>query len=175
MSRPNERSKAEREEYLRRLRHSAAHVMAYAVQQLFEDGEKSVKLAIGPSIENEFYYDMEVPRAITPADFPEIEKHMRAFVKANVPFEQESWLFEQAREWFAQHEQKFKLELIDGIADAEALGCLVFHAGTKIKEAGKYRDSRMLTNGGRVLAVTGLGKRLGAARHLAYGAWGSKL
>lgn len=57
---------------------------------------------------------------------------------------------------------------IDGIADAEELDCLVFHAGTKPQEAGKYRDSRLLTNGGRILAVTALGKKLGAARHLSY-------
>lgn len=57
---------------------------------------------------------------------------------------------------------------INGIDEAEALECLVFQAGTKAAEAGKYRDSRLLTNGGRVLAVTALGNRLGAARHLAY-------
>ena len=69
------------EDYLQRLRHSTAHIMAYAVQQLFPDGERTVKLAIGPPIENEFYYDMEVPRPLTPDDFPEIEKHMKAMIK----------------------------------------------------------------------------------------------
>lgn len=105
------------EDYLQRLRHSTAHIMAYAVQQLFPDGEHTVKLAIGPPIENEFYYDMEVPRPITPDDFPEIEKHMKAMIKSNVPFVQETWTYEQAREWFAERNQKFKLELIDGISD----------------------------------------------------------
>ncbi|MCY4402465.1 MAG: threonine--tRNA ligase [Candidatus Poribacteria bacterium] len=105
------------EDYLQRLRHSTAHIMAYAVQQLFPEGEHTVKLAIGPPIENEFYYDMEVPRPITPDDFPEIEKHMKAMIKSNVPFVQETWTYEQAREWFAERNQKFKLELIDGISD----------------------------------------------------------
>ncbi len=105
------------EDYLQRLRHSTAHIMAYAVQQLFPDGEHTVKLAIGPPIENEFYYDMEVPRPITPDDFPEIEKHMKAMIKSNVPFVQETWSYEQAQEWFAERNQKFKLELIDGISD----------------------------------------------------------
>ena len=86
-------------EYLERLRHSTAHIMAYAVQQLFPNGEHTVKLAIGPPIENEFYYDMEVPRPITPDDFPEIEKHMKAMIKSNVPFEQETWTFDAARTW----------------------------------------------------------------------------
>ncbi len=57
---------------------------------------------------------------------------------------------------------------INGIDEAEALECIVFQAGTKSADPGKYRDGRLLTNGGRVLAVTALGKRLGAARHLAY-------
>ena len=107
------------EDYLQRLRHSTAHIMAYAVQQLFPDGEHTVKLAIGPPIENEFYYDMEVPRPITPEDFPEIEKHMKAMIKANVPFQHETWTYDEAREWFGERDQKFKLELIDGISDQE--------------------------------------------------------
>ncbi len=114
MSEPNQP-----EDYLERLRHSTAHIMAYAVQQLFPDGENTVKLAIGPPIENEFYYDMEVPRPITPDDFPEIEKHMKAMIKSNVPFEQETWSYDEAREWFGERNQKFKLELIEGISDQE--------------------------------------------------------
>lgn len=107
-------------DYLERLRHSTAHIMAYAVQQLFPDGENTVKLAIGPPIENEFYYDMEVPRPITPDDFPEIEKHMKAMIKSNVPFVHDTWSFDAAREWFGERNQKFKLELIEGISDQEA-------------------------------------------------------
>ena len=107
----------EQEEYLYRVRHSTAHIMAYAVQQLFDDGETAIRLAIGPPIENEFYYDMEVPRPITPSDFPEIEKHMKVLVKANEPFLQEDWTFDQAREWFGKRDQKFKLELINELSD----------------------------------------------------------
>ena len=126
------------EDYLYRLRHSTAHIMAYAVQQLFPDGEHTVKLAIGPPIENEFYYDMEVPRPITPDDFPEIERHMAAMIKANVPFEQETWSYDEARAWFSERDQKFKLELIDGISDREvsaadegvaAEGVSIYHNG----------------------------------------------
>ncbi len=126
------------EDYLYRLRHSTAHIMAYAVQQLFPEGEHTVKLAIGPPIENEFYYDMEVPRPITPDDFPEIERHMAAMIKANVPFEQETWSYDEARAWFSERDQKFKLELIDGISDREvsaadegvaAEGVSIYHNG----------------------------------------------
>ena len=129
-------------DYLDRLRHSTAHIMAYAVQQLFPDGEHTVKLAIGPPIENEFYYDMEVPRPITPDDFPEIEKHMKAMIKSNVPFLQETWDYEKAREWFAERNQKFKLELIEGISDREVSASDegVADEGVSIYHNGEFTD-----------------------------------
>src|SRR6266511_5552518 len=68
---------------LQTMRHSAAHVMAEAVQQLFPDA----KFGIGPAIEDGFYYYFELPRSLTPDDLGEIEKRMRQIVKANVPFE----------------------------------------------------------------------------------------
>ena len=149
------------EDYGQRLRHSTAHIMAYAVQQLFPDGERTVKLAIGPPIENEFYYDMEVPRPITPDDFPEIEKHMKAMIKANVPFEQETWTYDDAREWFGERDQKFKLELIDGISDREVNasdegvadeGVSIYHngdftdlcAGPHVEKTGECRYFKLL-------------------------------
>lgn len=129
-------------EYLERLRHSTAHIMAYAVQQLFPNGEHTVKLAIGPPIENEFYYDMEVPRPITPDDFPEIEKHMKAMIKSNVPFEQETWTFDAARTWFAERNQTFKLELIDGISDRDVSASDegVAEEGVSIYHNGDFTD-----------------------------------
>ena len=129
-------------DYLQRLRHSTAHIMAYAVQQLFPDGENTVKLAIGPPIENEFYYDMEVPRPITPDDFPEIEKHMKAMIKVNVPFLKETWTYEEARAWFAERNQKFKLELIDRISDREVSASEegVADEGVSIYHNGDFTD-----------------------------------
>ena len=137
-----ERNQPDNAEYLQRLRHSTAHIMAYAVQQLFPDGETSVKLAIGPPIENEFYYDMEVPRPITPDDFPEIERHMKAMIKANVPFLQENWDYDEARTWFAERNQKFKLELIDGISDLDvnATDEGVADEGVSIYHNGDFTD-----------------------------------
>ena len=93
------------QDYLSQIRHSTAHVMAYAIQQMF--GPDKVRLAIGPPIENEFYYDMELPRSITPDDLIEIEKLMKKIVKEKIPFVQEEWSFEKAREWFAKQDQKF--------------------------------------------------------------------
>ena len=132
----------EQEEYLYRIRHSTAHIMAYAVQQLFDDGEKAVRLAIGPPIDNEFYYDMEVPRPITPDDFPEIEKHMKALIKTNEPFIQEDWAFDQAREWFGERDQKFKLELIDGLSnqDTDSAGEGISDDGVSVYHSGNFTD-----------------------------------
>ncbi|MBB16213.1 threonine--tRNA ligase [Candidatus Poribacteria bacterium] len=138
----NTRVLTEQEEYLYRIRHSTAHIMAYAVQQLFDDGEKVVRLAIGPPIDNEFYYDMEVPRPITPDDFPEIEKHMKALVKANEPFLQEDWTFDQAHEWFSERNQKFKLELIDGLLnrDIDSLSEGISDDGVSVYRSGDFTD-----------------------------------
>jgi len=64
------------------LRHSTAHVMAQAVQELFPEA----RLGIGPPIENGFYYDFDVPRPFTPEDLERIEKRMRAIVKERPRF-----------------------------------------------------------------------------------------
>src|SRR5438552_13509884 len=67
-----------KEERLHRMRHSAAHIMAEAVLEMFPEA----KFAIGPPIENGFYYDFDLPRALTPEDLPEIEERMRKRMKA---------------------------------------------------------------------------------------------
>src|SRR5689334_21379200 len=93
-----------------RLRHSAAHVMAEAVLQEFPEG----KIAIGPPIEDGFYYDFDLPRPLTPEDLVAIEARMRAIIKGDYPFEYREVGAEAARRLFA--EQPYKLELIDGLA-----------------------------------------------------------
>src|SRR5215467_8451712 len=70
---------------LQRMRHSAAHVMAEAVLEIFPDA----KLAIGPAIEDGFFYDFDLPRALTPDDLPEIEQRMNRIIAGKYPFLQE--------------------------------------------------------------------------------------
>src|SRR5262245_18495263 len=96
-----------------RLRHSAAHVMAEAVLQLFPDG----KLAIGPPIEDGFYYDFDLPRPLTPDDLAAIEAGMRKLIAGNFPFAYREVSAEEARALF--REQPYKLELIDGLAKGQ--------------------------------------------------------
>ncbi len=100
-----------KEEQLETIRHSAAHVMAEAVQRLFPEA----KFGIGPAIENGFYYDFELPRPLTPEDLPTIEGEMKEIISAGLPFAKEELGREAARSLFAA--QPYKLELIDEIPD----------------------------------------------------------
>ncbi len=101
---------------LYRIRHSAAHVMAQAVLELYPEA----KIAIGPPIENGFYYDFDLgrdedgnPRTFTPEDLEKIEKRMRQIIAAQHPFRYRQVSAEEARQLFA--DQPYKLELIAGL------------------------------------------------------------
>ncbi|MDE3228678.1 MAG: threonine--tRNA ligase [Chloroflexota bacterium] len=100
---------------LQRMRHSAAHVMAEAIQELFP----GTRFAIGPAIEEGFYYDMELPRPLSPEDFPAIEERMRASVAADYPFEQSRWKRAKALKYFREKDQPYKIEIIENLPDAE--------------------------------------------------------
>ena len=96
-----------------RIRHSAAHIMAQAVLEKFPDG----KVAIGPAIEDGFYYDFDLPRPLTPEDLESIEKRMRGIIQSKVKFERKVVSAEKAKEIF--HDQPFKLELIAGLEEGK--------------------------------------------------------
>jgi len=100
---------------VQRMRHSAAHVMAEAVQEIFPDA----KFAIGPAIEDGFYYDFDLPRALTPDDLPDIEQRMRRIITAHHPFLRDRWPREKALEYFKQKGQLYKVEIIENLPDAE--------------------------------------------------------
>jgi threonyl-tRNA synthetase len=94
------------------MRHSAAHVMAEAVTELFPDA----KLGIGPAIDDGFYYDFQLPRALTPADLEKIEARMAESVKADHPFVRRELPPDEGRAFFAEHNQPFKVEILDDLA-----------------------------------------------------------
>ncbi len=100
---------------LQRIRHSAAHVMAEAVQEIFPEA----LFSIGPAIEDGFYYDFDLPRALTPEDLPEIEQHMKKIVAAGYPFLHDRWPREKALEYFGNKGQVYKVEIIENLPDAE--------------------------------------------------------
>lgn len=94
---------------LYRIRHSAAHIMAQAVMELFP----GAKIAIGPAIEDGFYYDFDLPRTVTPEDLEAIEARMREIIRGNHEFSCRVLSADEARQIFA--DQPYKLELIDGL------------------------------------------------------------
>jgi len=98
---------------LYRIRHSAAHIMAQAVLEKFPDG----KVAIGPPIEDGFYYDFELPRPLTPEDLEAIEKRMRGIIQGKVNFERKVISADEAKILFK--DQPFKLELIAGLEEGK--------------------------------------------------------
>ena len=101
----------EKEVIAEKMRHSAAHIMAEAVQALFPDA----KFGIGPAIEDGFYYDFELPRSLVPEDLVAIEAKMREVINGNFSFAKEEISKTKARKLFAQ--QPYKLELIDELPD----------------------------------------------------------
>ncbi|MBC8511687.1 MAG: threonine--tRNA ligase [Dehalococcoidia bacterium] len=101
----------EKEARLEKMRHSAAHVMAEAVQSLFQ----GTKFGIGPAIEDGFYYDFELPRALVPDDLPTIEAKMKEIIAANAAFAKEEMDKAKALQFFS--DQPYKLELIEELPD----------------------------------------------------------
>ena len=95
---------------LYKIRHSAAHVMAQAVREIFP----AASIAIGPPIDDGFYYDFDLPRALTPDDLADIESRMRRIINGKHAFVYREVTAAEARVIFA--DQAYKLELIDGLA-----------------------------------------------------------
>ncbi len=107
-------SSEEQDLELLRIRHSAAHVMAQAVMEMFPG---QARIAIGPAIEDGFYYDFDLPRPLTPEDLERIEARMRQIVAGDYPFERRVISVDEARRLFA--DQPYKLELIDGLEQGQ--------------------------------------------------------
>ncbi len=101
------------------MRHSAAHVLAEAVLELFP----GTKLGIGPVIDDGFYYDFQLPRPLTPDDLPAIEARMRESIAADHPFEFSELSPADARAFLVERDQPFKVEIVDDLlANAERDG-----------------------------------------------------
>ena len=93
------------------MRHSAAHLMAEAVRNLFP----GVKVAIGPAIESGFYYDFGVPEPFTPEDLAKIETHMAELTAQDQPFRRDDMSREQAINYFRSEGEAYKVELLEEI------------------------------------------------------------
>ena len=95
------------------LRHTAAHIMAQAVKELFQD----VQVAIGPAIENGFYYDFDYQRPFTPEDLEKIEARMKEIVKRSQDISREDISLDDAKKRFEKLGEKYKLEILNELDD----------------------------------------------------------
>ncbi|HQZ46683.1 MAG TPA: threonine--tRNA ligase, partial [Usitatibacteraceae bacterium] len=93
------------------IRHSTAHLLAYAVKELFPDAQ----VTIGPVIENGFYYDFAYKRPFTPEDLAAIEKRMAELAKRDIPVTREVWKRDDAVKFFESIGEKYKAEIIAAI------------------------------------------------------------
>ena len=94
-------------------RHTASHIMAQAIQHLWPD----TKFAIGPAIENGFYYDMESEHKFAEEDFLKIQKEMKKIVQQNLPLERTEVSREEALKFFKERNQDYKVELIQDLPE----------------------------------------------------------
>jgi threonyl-tRNA synthetase len=100
------------------IRHSTAHLLAYAVKELFPDAQ----VTIGPVIENGFYYDFSYKRPFTPEDLAAIEKRMGELAKRDIPVAREVWKRDDAVKYFESIGEKYKAEIIQAIPASEDIG-----------------------------------------------------
>lgn len=119
-------SKLKGEEKLAIKRHSAAHILAGAVFEMFPDA----KFAIGPAIEKGFYYDFELPRTLIPEDLEILEDKMKEIIKSNLPFEQRVISVDEAISLFGQAGQEYKVELIQELKDAGEENVTIYKTGS---------------------------------------------
>lgn len=107
------------------LRHTGAHIMAQAVQELFKD----VKVTIGPVVEEGFYYDFDTPTPFVPEDLEKIEKRMMEIVNRSLPVVREVWDADKAIKTFADMNETYKVELISALKEKGEAEISVYKQG----------------------------------------------
>ncbi len=139
------------QEALEIMRHSTAHLMAQAIKRLY----KNVKFGVGPVIEDGFYYDMDLgDKTISPEDLPRIEQEMRRIIKENLPIERKVVSREEAKRFFQEIGDEYKLELIDDIPEDETItlyqqGEFVdLCRGVHVPSTGKIKEFKLLSISG---------------------------
>ena len=130
-------------------RHSTSHVMAHAVKNLFPDA----KVAIGPAIQDGFYYDFDIDRTFTPEDLSAIEKEMKRIIKGNSSFVRKEVTRDEALRMFAEMGEPYKVELIGEIPDEklsiyEEDGFVDLCRGPHLPSTGKIAAFKLLNVAG---------------------------
>lgn len=131
-------------------RHTASHVLSQAVKRLFPN----VKLAIGPAIENGFYYDFETERNFSPEDLTKLEKEMEKIIKEDLPLERFTLPRDEALKFMQEKGEPYKVELILDLPEGEEIsfykqGDFVdLCAGPHLPSTGKLKAIKLMSSGG---------------------------
>ena len=132
------------------LRHTASHVMAQAIQHLFP----GVKLAIGPAIDDGFYYDLDSDHVFSQEDFAAIEKEMSKIAKENIPLVKKVLPRDEALQYFKDKGQDYKVMLIEDLPEEETISLYEqgdftdLCAGPHLKSTGKVKTFKLMTVAG---------------------------
>ena len=132
------------------LRHTASHVMAQAIQHLFP----GVKFAIGPAIDDGFYYDLDSDHVFSQEDFAAIEKEMSKIAKENIPLVKEVLPRDEALQYFKDKGQDYKVMLIEDLPEEETISLYEqgdftdLCAGPHLKSTGKVKTFKLMTVAG---------------------------
>lgn len=126
-------------------RHTASHILAQAVRNVYP----TVQLAIGPSIENGFYYDFDFKTPITQSDFEKIEAEMKAIIKADMPIERKVVSRKEAESMLKKMKQTYKIELLADIPEGEEISFYTqgdfidLCAGPHLSSTGKVKEFKL--------------------------------
>ena len=126
-------------------RHTASHILAQAVRNVYP----TVQLAIGPSIENGFYYDFDFKTPITQGDFEKIEAEMKAIIKADMPIERKVVSRKEAESMLKKMKQTYKIELLADIPEGEEISFYTqgdfidLCAGPHLSSTGKVKEFKL--------------------------------
>lgn len=132
------------------LRHTASHVMAQAIQHLFP----GVKFAIGPAIDDGFYYDLDSDHVFSQEDFAAIEKEMSKIAKENIPLVKKVLPRDEALQYFKDKGQDYKVMLIEDLSEEETISLYEqgdftdLCAGPHLKSTGKVKTFKLMTVAG---------------------------
>lgn len=135
---------------IEKLRHSAAHVMASAVQELYP----GTKVSIGPVIEDGFYYDFDTPAPLTEDDLEKIETKMQEIINRNEPFVRKELSREEVTKFFAEKAEVYKVEIIEGLPEDESIivyqhgGWTDLCKGPHVEKTGQIKAFKLLSVAG---------------------------
>ncbi len=142
-------------EALHALRHTASHIMAQAIKHLYGGADgKGVQLAIGPSIETGFYYDIDTEKKITDEDLADIEREMKAIVKQNLKLERSTLSRADALKKFSDEGETYKVELIEALPDDAEISLFTqgdftdLCAGPHVQSTGKVKAFKLMSIAG---------------------------